>query len=624
MAWITPDKYKNNCEDINLKFMKELKGELSDKQAKTTLAEFLRKNIGFTVELITGGDSKLAEFQEVLLKGVLNRNFSMFLMGRGLSKSYLAGHLAYLVPLFEPGTNVMIAAPTFRGARNVFGYLEKIANSKNATMLRQMFGSEPSRRNDLLEWPIIGNTCISSIRATPLNSKIRGFRANLLLIDEYLLLSEEIIKNVLLPFLVAPSNIKERLEVREIEDQMIKDGKITEDQRMTFPNQSRMVALTSASYTFENLFTTYTEWLDNILNESKPVGDAKYFIAQMGYKSVPKYMVDQTIIEEAANGGEESPSFQREYCARFFDGGESYFSAKKLNEQTIKPGDYPTLLLKGDPKVKYILSIDPNFKDSPTSDFFAMAIGAIDEVKNEVTLVHNYGRTGAGLKNHIRYFLYLLKAFDPVFIISDNSDGRFIDSANESDLLKNEGINIQNIDYDGSLQGEEYVKMLKQVRKQYNQDAKRICYKQVFNTEENRRMNEQLQTMLNTKKIWFGSRLNNHADGLEAAINESIPYEFEGKDNIMDFIDIQDDLINQVKKQANLIDVYISANGNQRFDFPQHLKRSQSSTRPRKDNYTALLLLIEGFKAYRDLMTQPVHEKLELFVPRLVGGSTLR
>ena len=76
-------------------------------------------------------------------------------------------------------------------------------------LLAQCFGAK-AKRNDQFEWLINGG----SITAIPLNGeKIRGFRANVLVLDEYLLLPEDIISTVLMPFLVAPQNMKERLQI---------------------------------------------------------------------------------------------------------------------------------------------------------------------------------------------------------------------------------------------------------------------------------------------------------------------------------------------------------------------------------------------------------------------------
>ena len=40
-------------------------------------------------------------------------------------------------------------------------------------------------------------------------------------------------------------------------------------------------------------------------------------------------MIDKTIIDEAQEGGSSHFSFQREYCAQFTDGSDSYFSASE-------------------------------------------------------------------------------------------------------------------------------------------------------------------------------------------------------------------------------------------------------------------------------------------------------
>ncbi len=72
--WYCPDKYKKDIPSINQELLK-LKGDLLDKEAKISLTKFLRGNLGFTTELISG--IKLAPFQEITLKGLMNRNFSM-------------------------------------------------------------------------------------------------------------------------------------------------------------------------------------------------------------------------------------------------------------------------------------------------------------------------------------------------------------------------------------------------------------------------------------------------------------------------------------------------------------------------------------------------------------------
>ena len=131
--WYAPEKYLKEIDDVNQELMK-LKGDLGEREAKITLVKFLKANLGFTTELLSG--IKLAPFQEITLKGLFNRNFSMCVWGRGCGKSFIAAVYCFLQCIFEPGTKIMIAGPTFRTARNIFTNLEKLVNSKGAELLR--------------------------------------------------------------------------------------------------------------------------------------------------------------------------------------------------------------------------------------------------------------------------------------------------------------------------------------------------------------------------------------------------------------------------------------------------------------------------------------------------------
>jgi len=610
----SPDKYIREVKDANIE-LGELKGYLNDKEARISLAKFLRANIGFTTELISG--VKLAPYQEIHLKALMNRNFNMCVFGRGCGKSFMAAVFCFLQCIFEPNTKILIAGPTFRTARFIFNNLEKIVDSKGAELLSQCFGAK-AKRNDQFEWQINGG----SIVAIPLNGeKIRGFRANVLVLDEFLLLPEEIIKNVLMPFLVAPQNIKERMEIRELEDKLIAEGSMQESERAVFENTSKMIALSSASYTFENLYKTYNEWSEKILN--KEVHEAKYFVSQLSYEALPEEMIDKTIIEEAQAGGSSHSSFLREYCARFTDGSDSYFNAKKMEECTIKIGEKSHTLLRGDPNKKYVLGIDPNMSDSPNADYFAMALLEIDAETNQGILVNNYAGLG-NLKNHVGYLYYLLNNFNIVFMILDNAGADvFISSCNESELFKNAKLEIKTFDFDSDLEGQDYDNMLKNSKNKYNLSDRRIAINQVFTSSFIRKANEYLQACIDYKKVWFASRTCANDEFFNSQFNANIDISLlkteERKDwGMLDFIESQDDLIYQTKKQCTLVEHSSTSRGTQSFDLPQHLKRSSSANKARKDNYSAFMLANWGLKCYNDLIMQPKEEISEVFTPIMI------
>ena len=47
--WYAPEKYDKAYPNLNDEFL-SLKGDLQDKEAKISLARFLRANVGFTTE----------------------------------------------------------------------------------------------------------------------------------------------------------------------------------------------------------------------------------------------------------------------------------------------------------------------------------------------------------------------------------------------------------------------------------------------------------------------------------------------------------------------------------------------------------------------------------------------
>ena len=594
--WYANEKYVPKVENVNEELLK-LEGSLDDKEARITLAKFLRNNLTFTTELISG--IKLAPFQEVTLKGMLNKNFSMCVWGRGCGKTFIASVFCFLQCIFEPGTKILIAGPTFRTARFIFQNLEKMVNSKGAELLAQAFSMRPSKRNDQYEWQINGG----SITAVPLSGeKIRGFRANILVLDEYLLLPEETIKTVLMPFLVAPQDMAERIKVREVEDELIKQGKMKEEDRMTFENSSKMVALSSASYTFENLFKTYKDWTQKI-HKPEEAGDSSYFISQMGYEALPPDMIDTTIIEEArSSGGTSNSSFQREYCAQFTDGSDSYFSAKKMHECTVPDGELPSSLIKGNPDKKYILGIDPSFSNSPSSDYFAMSVLEIDEERQQGILVHSYAVAGGDLKEHIDYLYYIVTNFDIEMICIDNAGFQFIDSCNESKVFSNSKLNLSFFDFDSNKEDLDYEKETRRVRREYNKESGKIVFKQIFGSDWLRKANEHLQASIDHRKIWFASKTVASASEFNRQTALAVPVKYTGAENILDLIETQDDLIYQTKKQCAIVEVKSTARGTQTFDLPHHLKRSTSVNRARKDNYTTLMLANWALKCYYDIM----------------------
>jgi hypothetical protein len=614
--WFSPPEYSKEVTNYNEVF-RALEGELDETEGRVTFIDFLRCNLGFAVELLTG--IKLAPYQEITLRGLMNRQYSMCVWGRGCGKTFIASIFCMMQAMLENNSRMIVVGPTFRTSRFIFNKIEEILEGKNCRLARQAFGMHKDKRNDLHQF-ILPNK--SAIAAIPLNGeKIRGFRANILVIDEYLLMSREIIDTVLMPFLTAPQDMDARQAIIEKEDELISKGLMSESERGSFENKTKVIALSSASYTFENLYTTYCDWLRKIYHAKESFAEysdgdekpPKYFICQLAWNAIPKHMINQSIIKEAEQGGTSNAIFRREYCAQFDDGSEGFFSAKKMQSVTVQDGQAPTIQLTGNKNSKYILSIDPSFSQSPTSDDFAMSLIEIEEESQTGTLVHAYGEHGKELKEHIKYFYYLISNFNIVFIAIDNAGHQFIDACNESRWLRDKNIEIKFMDFDPSKKEPDRVEEMILAKSQYNLQHNRKAVRIVFsNNDWIRNSNEWLQGCIEYKKIWFASKAQARESAFNTMVNTKLDRDLlsgtlldkaEAKEEFqMDrFIEKVGHMIALTCKQCAMIDPSTNARGTQTFDLPTHLAKEKGPDRARRDNYTSLLIGIWAMKTYFEM-----------------------
>lgn len=618
--WYEPPKYIKEVIDFN-EIMKQHKGELEPDFAKISLAKFLYRNLGFTTELLTG--QKAYPDQIITIKGMLQSNYTLCVWGRGVSKTWTAAVYCILQCIFRPNTNILIAGPTFRTARFIFNHIETMVDSPEGRMLQAAFGAK-SKRSDEFKWKINGG----SIVAIPLNGeKIRGFRADVLLIDEFLLMSEEIVEKVLIPYLVAPQEQKQRQLIRAKEDKLIGLGMLTEAERKVFPNDKKMIGLSSASYTCEYLYKKFQEYVEQITTEKPSEDNSRYFVSQMAWDSVHPDRMDKNVIRMAQNNEGNSANFKREYGAQFIDDSDSYFSMKKMMECTVKDGSEPTQLLRGLKDKKYILAIDPNSSGSETSDHFAMCLLELridDKDKVGGTVVHTYARAGQDLKDHIRYLFYLMTNFPIEMIIIDHAGYQFIEAANENELFRSAKINLKIFEFSAEKDGLEYEEQLRDARRSFNQQMQRIVFTQYFSPDFIRKGNEWLQGCIDFKKIWFGSPIKGCPNALEKALSVPISSELVDMDK-MDkdesvqnfFIDNQDALMKKTRYECASIEVKSSISGNQTFDLPSLMKRDKGRDRMRKDSYTSLLLGAWAMKCYTDIRNTP-EQSSETFAPIMI------
>jgi len=622
MAWDKGNQIdRTDPEDFN-KYLLGIDGYVDEREAKLLLYKFLRENITFTTDLISG--VSLFPFQHMAIKAMFETDYFMGVWSRGMSKSFTTAIFAYLDAILNQGVEIGILSKSFRQAKMIFKKIEDIAAKPEAAYLSQCI-THKSKSND--EWLLeIGR---SRIRALPLGDgeKLRGFRFHRIIIDEFALMPERIYNEVIIPFLSVVENPTQREELYNTESLLIKQGKMKEEDRYIWPN-NKLIALSSASYKFEYMYKAYEQFEDLIQAGSKSKGDAHRTIMQFSYDCAPKQLYDKNLIDQAKSTMSQS-QFDREFGAIFTDDSSGYFKTSKMAACTLKDGDKTTIEVAGEVGAKYIMSFDPSWAESESSDDFAMTVFKLDDENKMGTMVHGYALSGANLKQHIFYFYYLLKHFNIVAICGDYNGGvQFLNAANESSLFKknNLKINCINTNFDDV---ENYKDRLRDGKMEYDIDNKTICYLRKPTSQWIRRANELLQANFDHKRILFASRAINDSyneqrrkripiDKLQFLRNSLAIDKNTTSAKMIDFVEHQFDMLNLTKTECALIQITSSASGTQSFDLPSNLKRQTGPEKTRKDSYSSLVLGNWMIKLYYDMMEVEEQKPIASFTPMFI------
>jgi hypothetical protein len=100
--------------------------------------------------------------------------------------------------------------------------------------------------------------------------------------------------------------------------------------------------------------------------------------------------------------------------------------------------------------------------------------------------------------------------------------------------------------------------------------------------------------------------------GIDDAPEDAIE---RAKLGVRDFMEQQDFIIKDTKDQCALIQVSSTSRGTQSFDLPAHLRRLTTANKPRKDNYSALMLGNWAVKVFFDLNSDKAEKPKYNFTP---------
>lgn len=601
--------------DINKELL-ELKGELSDEKARATLCEFLFANPAFMMDIIAG--VKMFAFQELMFKAWARNDYNLCVWGRGVSKSWTVSLFALFWAIFNPGCRIVVISFSFRSSRRILEQCGKFLKDKDAMLLRGCFPKDITKGTDEYSLACPNGATVICL---PLGdgTKIRGVRADLLIVDEFAFLPETIIGEILRPFLAAKGKIKEQQVLKEREDRLIAAGAMNEEDRTVLDDRKKVIFLTSASYTFEHTYKRFQEWGDLLTNPNKKeevkASGVSYCITRFSFEAAPDGLLDLKEIEEAKRDLSEQ-LFDKEYRAKFISDSDAYFRASKMKDCSIADGQQPCLEIVGDPAAEYVLGIDVSLSGSASSDHFAMCLMKLisrqSDGKKIGMVVHNYAVAGGSMKDHILYLYFLMKHFNIVYIGIDSTQGdevEFINACNQSKLFKDS--NIELLDIEAEFKKDTFVDVPAQIKRSYNRTSGRIVQKQNFGSSFQKAANEYLQACFDHRWMAFAGKIaaNSAVASRSAGVDLSMlsAHESLGDMTPSQFIDHQDSLLDLTRSECAMIQVKTTALGTISFDLAQSMRRTTGPSRVRKDSYSALLLCNWCVKLY--VMSQEVETK---------------
>lgn len=621
MSWERGNQIPRKSEFISNAELDKLTGYLEEKEAKLLFYQFLRNNTTFATDLITG--VKLFPFQHMAIKSMFESDYFLAIWSRGLSKSFVSGIYASLDCIFNQGIEIGILSRSYRQSKMLFKKIEDIASKPDAYLLKQCI-TNVSKSND--EWVMEFGK--SRMRALPLGDgeKLRGYRFHRIIVDEFLLMPDRIYNEVIVPFLSVVQNPTQREDLYKAESVLIAKGEMKEEDRYIWPN-NKLIALSSASFKFEYLYKLYEQY-DNLIHNPKPADTTRRCIFQLSYDCAPEQLFDQNLINQAKSSMSES-QFLREFGAQFTDDSSGYFKISKMSLCTVPDGEIPCVEVVGKAEDEYIVSVDPSWSETESSDDFAIQVIKINREKQIGTLVHSYALAGTSLKEHIKYFLYILQNFNVVAICMDYNGGvQFMSSCNESEAFISAGINLQALTTEFE-KPEEYSQNILAAKNEYNKSINKIVVLRKPTSSWIRLANELLQANFDHQRMYFASRAIDDAFrsqtrkkiGItELKFSSALDIERESEEaRMIDFIEHLWDMISLTKTECALIQISTSSQGLQTFDLPANLKRKSGPDKPRKDSYSALVLGNWMCKIFFDMETAQAEQVDASFEPMFIG-----
>lgn len=280
-------------------------------------------------------------FQKILITMMNHCATVAFIGSRGIGKSFLSAVFCVIRCILYPGTKICIASGTRGQSINV---LEKIMMElkPNSPELAAEIDEKATQINGTNAKLVFKNS--SYIKVVTATDSARGNRSNLLLIDEFRMVSKDVIDTILRKFLT-----QKRMPRYE---QLTKEERIAEYSK----ERNKIMYLSSAYYVDHWSFTKCTDTCKLMLDDSR-----SQFICGLPYQlSVAEGLLDAEMVQEEMLEAEFNEiKFSMEYESVFYGSSDcSFFAFDAVNKNRkiecgMLPDEY-TVMLPSATKLKLV------------------------------------------------------------------------------------------------------------------------------------------------------------------------------------------------------------------------------------------------------------------------------
>ncbi len=535
-----------------------------------------------------------------------------------ITKDYIVTHNTFLLGLYclmrallLPGRKIVIAGAGFRQSKFVHEYMENIW--RNAPVLQDLCDQNSGgvRAPDVCTFRVND----SVINALPIGdgSKIRGYRANDLITDEFASHSREIFETVLAGFGNVSANVVDSVRLQESIAAARQDGYEVDSYDLGSPLQisNQIVISGTAYYDFNHFAEYWKKWRKIILSKGdkkvlEEIFDGKieegfdwrqYGIIRIPYNLLPKGFMDEGNIARS-RASVHSGIFDMEYMCIFSSDSKGFFkrsliegcTANEKNSIVLPSG--PVIfdaMLRGNPNKKYVIGVDP----ASEVDNFAVVVLEVNEDHRRIVYSWTMNRQAhtervkLGLTSIDNFYAYcarkirdLMKLFPTERIMMDSQGGGIMvsESLHDSSVLLNGELPIWPI--------------IEENKEKPSDDEVGLHILELVNfasSDWTNSANHSLRKDMEDKTLLF-PKFDPLILGLSAEDDKANNRLYDTlEDCVME--------IEEMKNELTLIEITQTANGRDRWDTPEVKLGANKKKRMRKDRYSALLMANAGARA---------------------------